>query len=106
MGRYRRHRTSGVLLFVLLVLLVGVERHLAEAHLNLRTVAVGLESNDTLDGDELRVRLIVLNDDKPPRLPDVSSALPFERVHPIAQHCASLALGRPAPRGPPSLSAA
>jgi hypothetical protein len=104
--RYRRHRVAGIAVFVALVLLVGVERRLAEAHYNLRTAAPGLESGDSLDGDELRVRLIVLNDDNPPALPADSDALSPERVDTPAPHCISLALGRPAPRGPPPLSAA
>ena len=104
--RYRRHRALGVALFALLVLLVAGERRLADAHFNLKSVEVAWESDDTLDGDELRVRLIGLNDDKPPTLPDVVRALTLLRVHAIAPRRAFLALGRPAPRGPPALSAA
>ena len=79
---------------------------LSEAHFNLLSFAPGLESNDTLDGDELRVRLLGLNDDKPPTLPDVVSAPTLAPVHASAPRCASRALGRPTPRGPPSRSAA
>lgn len=106
LARYRRHRAFGIALFVLVVLLVGAERRLADAHFNLRAAAPGLESDDILDGDEVRVRLIVLNDDKLPTLADVSGTIAHERLHAIAQRCAFLALGRPAPRGPPASSAA
>ncbi|HEV8144629.1 MAG TPA: hypothetical protein VGQ77_17350 [Methylomirabilota bacterium] len=98
----RRYRTLATWLFVLLIGLVAGERRLAEAHFNLRSAAApGLESDDVLDGDEIRVRLVVLNDDKTPTLPDVSGALVCEVVHAHAQRLDSLALGRPAPRGPP-----
>ena len=104
--RYRQHRAFGVALSVVLVLLVGLERRLAEAHFNFAKAVPAIESNDALDGDELRVRLIVLNDDKPPTLPDTSIALKLDRMTVIEQRYASLAPGRPAPRGPPSRAAA
>jgi hypothetical protein len=104
LARYRRHRPLGTALFILLLFVVSTERRLADAHFNLRSAAPGLESDDILDGDEIRVRLIVLNDDKPPRLPHVSSAIAREPVPAIAQCCDSVALGRPAPRGPPASS--
>jgi hypothetical protein len=97
----RRYRTLATWLFVLLIGLVAGERRLAEAHFNLRSAAPGLESDDVLAGDELRVRLVVLSDDKAPTLPSVSAALVCEVVHAHAQRLDSLALGRPAPRGPP-----
>jgi hypothetical protein len=98
----RRHRPFGIAVFILLIFLVAAERRLAEAHFNLRTAVPGLESDDVLDGDEIRVRLIVLNDDKPPRLSHVSSTLARETVPSFVQRYISLALGRPAPRGPPA----
>jgi hypothetical protein len=97
----RRYRTLATWLFVLLIGLVAGERRLAEAHFNLRSAAPGLESNDALDGDEIRVRLIVLNDDKAPTIPDVSAVFVCDVVRAHAQRLDSLALGRPAPRGPP-----
>jgi len=90
--------------FAALVLLVAGERRLAEGHFNLRSSQLGIESDDTLDGDEIRVRLTVLNDDKPPALPDVSGAVTFHVVRTFGQRLQSLALGRPAPRGPPVLT--
>ena len=103
--RFRRDRGAGVAFFILLVLLVGVERRLAEAHFNLRTAAPGIESNG-LDGDELRVRLIVINDDKAPSLTDGHRTPAFQDVQAFKDHWISLALGRPATRGPPAVSRA
>src|SRR4051812_38602074 len=104
--RYRHHRPLGIALFILLVFVVSAERRLADAHFNLIAATPGIESDDILDGDEIRIRLIVLNDDKPPRLPDVSRPIAREPVHAIVLHCDPPALGRPAPRGPPRSTSA
>ena len=98
---FRCQRVAGTWLFVLLLLLVGAERRLAEVHFNLRTAATGLESNDVLDGDEIRVRLVVLNDEARPTLPDLDVPLAFTVAPPPLSLPASVALGSPAPRGPP-----
>jgi len=100
-----RHRASVTpWLFVVLVLLVAGERRLADAHFNAWTGGVGLENDDALDGDEIRVRLIGLNDDRPPTLLSqvgvVRSAWHVERP---ARPCLD-PLGRPAPRAPPLAS--
>ena len=100
---FRRDRGPGVAFFIFLVLLVGVERRLAEAHFNLRTASPGIESSSP-DGDELRVRLIVFNDDKAPSVTDRSGTPTFRGVHAFKESLISLALGRPAPRGPPDVS--
>jgi hypothetical protein len=105
---FRRCRLSGSWLFVLLLLVVAGERRLSEVHHNQRSVAPGLESADALDGDEIRVRLIVLNDDKPPSLPAAGGVPTSEVVHVNVPRVDCIPLGRPAPRGPPAsrLSAA
>jgi hypothetical protein len=105
LGYFRRDRGPGVAFFIFLVLLVGVERRLAEAHFNLRTASPGIESTN-LDGDELRVRLIVFNDDKAPAVTDRHATPTFHGVHAFKESLVSLALGRPAPRGPPAVSCA
>jgi len=99
---FRRHRLGGAWLFVLLLGIVAGERRLSEAHFNLRAGAISFESADALDGDEIRVRLIVLNDDKPPSLPAVGGLLASEVVHASVPHADVVPLGHPAPRGPPA----
>jgi hypothetical protein len=101
LATFRRHARAGTWLFVLLLLVVAAERRLAEAHFNLRSSALGLESQDVLDADEIRVRLIVLNDDHPPVLPAVSATLATEVVSVVSPRPDCIALGGPAPRGPP-----
>ena len=102
----RRHGTGGVWFFLLLMLLVAAERRLSEAHFNLRTWTVGFESADALDGDEIRVRLIALNDDKPPSLFVAGHVIIAEVVHASPPRFDCVPLGRPAPRGPPALAPA
>jgi len=96
----RRRRALGVWLFVALLGLVAAERRLAETHFNVRAVGPGFESSD-LDGDEIRVRLVVLNDDNPPALPATRGRITFEAVHVVTQRLDFRAPGPPAPRGPP-----
>jgi hypothetical protein len=100
LARFRRYRAVGTGFFVLLLLVVMVERRLADGHFNLRTAPTAIESDDVLDGDEIRVRLIVLNDETPPTLPPASRALGIA-LRPFAEDSESPALGVPAPRGPP-----
>jgi hypothetical protein len=101
-GRHRRAVTAW--LFVVLVLLVAGERRLADAHFNARTGGVGIENDDVLDGDEIRVRLIGLNDDRPPTLlRQVGIVRTAAHVDPPARPCLEL-VGRPAPRAPPLAS--
>ena len=102
LGAFRRCRLVGTGVFVLLLLLVAGERRLAEVHFNLRSSQPTLEHADALDGDEIRIRLIVLNDDQPPSLADVGRAL-VSAVVPVRTPLPSrVLLGRPVPRGPPS----
>jgi hypothetical protein len=98
---FRRSRAAGAWLFLLLLSLVALERRLAEAHYNLRSAAPGVESADALDGDEIRVRLVVLNDDKVPSLPIAGSVLAPRTVVTRTPRVDRVPLGRPAPRGPP-----
>jgi hypothetical protein len=98
----RRHASAVAWCFVLLTLLVAGERRLAELHFNLRSWTDGLQSADALDGDEIRIRLTVLNDDKPPSLFDAGRVRTLEVVHAVAPRLDRVPLGRPAPRGPPA----
>ena len=101
----RRYRAFGTVLFVVLLVVVMGERRLADLHFNLRSAGTAIESNDVLDGDEIRVRLIILNDDTSPTLPPASRPLGLA-VRPSAEDPDSRALGAPAPRGPPRSLAA
>ena len=101
LASFRRRTRSGIWLFVLLLCLVAAERRLAEAHYNLRAAEAGFESQDSLDGDEIRVRLVVLNDEQPPVLPTVDAAVVFVLLAAAVPCSDCVALGRPAPRGPP-----
>ena len=100
-SRLRRLRHTGVWTFVVLVLLVSVERRVAELHFNLRTAGPVVENEGALDADEIRTRLIVLNDEKVPTVPEVTklvaSVLSAWHARP-----ALLVLDASAPRGPPS----
>jgi hypothetical protein len=97
----RRHASAVAWCFVVLTLVVAGERRLSEAHFNLRSWTDGLESADALDGDEIRVRLTVLNDDKPPTLFEAGHVHAFDVVSAIAPRLDRVPRGRPAPRGPP-----
>ena len=97
----RRQRSTGTWVFVLLLLLVAGERRLAETHLNHQKAEASVERDDVLGADEIRVRLIILNDEAPPTLPDITLGRTVPIAHPIVSLPASVALGSPAPRGPP-----
>lgn len=99
---FRRHRLGGAWLFVLLFLVVAGECRLSEVHFNLRSAATSFESADALDGDEIGLRLLSLNDDKAPSLPAVGGVLASEVLHASVPHVACIPLGHPAPRGPPA----
>jgi len=97
-----RRGPAGAWLFVALVLLVVGERRLSEIHHNLRSAGPGVENADALDGDEIRVRLVILNDDKLPSLPE-TGGVPVGRFAPAGTpRLDRVPPGLPAPRGPPS----
>jgi hypothetical protein len=100
-ARVRDSRASVVWFFVVLTALVAGERRLSEFHFNLRTAETGIESDDLVDGDEIRVRLTVLNDDSPPTVSDVGRSVSYGAIHASPQRLELRTLGRPAPRGPP-----
>jgi hypothetical protein len=99
--RLRRHCHLGVGAFVALILLVGLEQRLAEMHFNLRSVSPGLESVDSLDGDEIRHRLVILNDDRPPTLPMAAGDVVGIAVPGAVEPSYFALVGQPKPRAPP-----
>ena len=100
--RLRRFRRGVVWLFVTLVLLVSAERRIAELHFNLRAACTAVENEDSLDADEIRTRLIVLNDEKVPTVPEVTklvaAVLPSWGTRPIF-----FVADSSVPRGPPAV---
>jgi hypothetical protein len=101
LARLRRSRHLGVAVFVALILLVGLERWLAEMHHNLRSAGEGLENVDSLDGDEIRGRLIILNDDRPPALPTDAGAVVGIAVLGAVDPPYFALVGQSTPRAPP-----
>ena len=64
----------------MLVLLVGAERRLADAHLNRLSSSPAFENDDLLDGEEIRIRLtLVVADGLPPVL--ATRLLPWHPAH-------------------------
>jgi hypothetical protein len=101
--RLRRHCLLGVGVLVALIMLVGLEQRLAEAHFNLRSASPGLENIDSLEGDEIRGRLVILNDDRPPTLPGAAGgAVGMAVLGSLGPPWFAL-VGQPEPRGPPVL---
>jgi hypothetical protein len=101
LARLRRGRRVGVGIFIAFLLLVGLELRLAEMHHNLRSAGPGLESVDSLDGDEIRGRLVILNDERPPTLPIAAiGAVGMAVLGSIAPPYFTL-VGQPKPRAPP-----
>jgi hypothetical protein len=105
LARLRRGREWGACLFVALLFIVAGERRLADAHFNYRAASPAIERAEGLDGDEIRVRLITLNDDKPPSLADAGRVLVAHVGATRAPRYVRAPLGRPAPRGPPAAAA-
>jgi hypothetical protein len=99
----RLARGLGVWFFVGLMLLVSAERRLADAHLDLRADGPGIESDDALDGDEIRVRLIALNDET---RPSIQRSAPVPALYGLvlvpAVPC-SRTLSCPGARAPPAV---
>jgi hypothetical protein len=100
----RAGRVAGVWLFVGLMLLVSAERRLAEAHFDLRAGGTGFESDEALDGDEIRVRLIALNDEAPPSIQPSAPVPALYGLPPTPAAPSSRALSSPGARAPPAVS--
>jgi hypothetical protein len=103
LARLRHRRRVGVGIFIAFLLLVGLELRLAEMHHNLRSAGPGLESVDSLEGDEIRGRLVILNDERPPTLPMAAIGAVGMAVLGSIEPPSFTLIGQPKPRAPPVL---
>ncbi|HKC40270.1 MAG TPA: hypothetical protein VKC15_12060, partial [Gemmatimonadales bacterium] len=69
----RRQQIPFAILFLVLVLLTFAQRRLAELDFD-STGVVRIENNDKLDGDEIYIRLVFVNDTTVPRAPEAGVA--------------------------------
>jgi hypothetical protein len=108
LGVFRASRPLTVGLFLTLLLVAVVERRLADVHYtvhSLGTLDVGFY-DEAIEGDEVALRLVALDDASPPFV--AAPASPLARLCP-ALVCAEIAprpIESPAPRGPPPGSSA
>lgn len=102
LDRLRRHRVAGIWLFVGLLCLAAAERRLSEVHFNLRAAEVGVENDDALDRDEIRIRLVALNDEQLPIVFEAGPAFQPRAFVGAPSALGRLVLGLPSPRGPPA----
>jgi hypothetical protein len=70
-------------------------------HHNLRSAGPGLESVDSLEGDEIRGRLVILNDERPPTLPTAAIGAVGMAVLRAIEPPDFTLVGQPKPRAPP-----
>jgi hypothetical protein len=105
-GAFRR---TGVWLLLALLLVAAGERRLADIHYNLYFLSLGdggLDDDDSINGDEVALRLVALDDAQLPAV--VAPASPLVPLC-AALVCTSIAqrsIESPAPRGPPAASSA
>ena len=98
----RRHRAVAVGCFCALLLLAGVERRLAEVHLNRLSSSPAFENDDLLDGEEIRIRLALLGADVgEPNLRGVLHAAPESVAAPAADVLPAPPARWASSRGPP-----
>ena len=99
--RLRRRRALGVYLFVALALAASAERRLSETYFNSAAAGPLLESEDSVTGDEIKVRLIALRDGDTPTVPSGAERYTDDASCP-ADHLVSRPTGAEAfPRAPP-----
>ena len=97
----RRSRTFGAALFLVLALAASAERRLSETYFNGTGPGSRLENEDSVTGDELKLRLIALADANPPALPSEAEALTEAVSGPADDLVRSSATLGSSPRAPP-----
>lgn len=102
------YRRAGVWLFLaLLVIMVG-ERRLGDLHYmlySLGSLELGFYA-DAIDGDEVTLRLVAVDDASPPTAPAPASPLVRAGAPLICADIPPRSIESPAPRGPPAPSSA
>jgi len=100
--RLRSRRALGACLFVALALAASAERRLSETYFNSTAAGPLLESEDSVTGDEIKVRLIALRDGDTPTAPSGAERHTDDVSCPPV-HLVSRPAGDEAfPRAPPS----
>ena len=100
--RLRRRRALGVYLFVVLALAASAERRLCEAYFNDAAAGPLLEREDSVTGDEIKLRLIALADTNPPAVLSGTERYSDEVSCPADYLVCRPAALRTFPRAPPS----
>jgi hypothetical protein len=102
LARFRSHAAIAASTLGLLVLLTITERRLAEITFNRFTATTSFQNHDALDGDEVRVRLILRVDANPPALSVTVAQIPDRLVAAVPNAAPMrVVLDRHSPRGPP-----
>jgi hypothetical protein len=97
----RARRSAAAIALLLLCILIGVERRVAEATIDAVPVGPALLSLDALDGEEIIIRLVAAADANLPAV-DAPSLLVFERLPSITtQPVSKISVLGASPRGPP-----
>lgn len=97
-------RRGGVWLFVTLLLLVAGERRLADIRHSLYTLGafeLAIENDDSIDGDEVVLRLLALDDATRPTPPDVAALATREAIPRAEAAARSSSCDLPPLRAPP-----
>ena len=100
--RLRRRRALGVYLFVALALAASAERRLSETYFNSAAAGPLLESEDSVTGDEIKVRLIALTDGETPTVHSGAERHTDDVSYPFDHLVSRPTRNEAFPRAPPS----
>lgn len=95
-------RPAGVWLFLALLVLVSLERRVAELDLGPDDDGAVLESDDGVDGGEILDRLVVFDDIRLPQPPDVGRLTVGKLVVSTTPYLPDVRIVTPTPRAPPA----